>query len=649
MAEGAKVLAALGIAERRTGQLVVVAAHQLVRRQVDVTQHVLDGVVLLNPAPVDAAGVIGIDVHAVGITEQVVHVAENLLVGTDQEHAQQVVVARLHFMHRHGRFDRLLVDILRDLAVGVAGQILQHGATGRLFGQAVDRRDRQQLADGPGIRQRLEHREIAEVLVGQLLAQFVEHWAVRTLQRVQVTIDPAAQRGVALFGKSLLAQTGRAFDIHVGHGRHILAGAEIGFRHGQDVFAGGQFVQLFQCGRQLFDIGQRLDVRHVVVAALDVGHVHHQHRVMGGQRTAGLAHQVRAADALLFAEVLGHRHDGLGVFADGVVDRTGIARVGAVIVDTQTAADVHVIERQAEARQFAEVAQRFAEALAVVGDVRNLRTHVEVQQPHRILQAGSDKTVGHRQQLCGGQAELGLVAAGIGPLAGALRQAHAQADIRHHTELLRFLDHILDLDFLLDHDEDFVAEFLPDQRQAHELAVLVAIAGDLAARMRERQHGHQFGLGARFEADRQRFVGDDRLDHRFLLVDLDRVQQRVACRIFPVLSGLVEAVDDAAGTLLQNVGETDQQRQLQAAGAQFANQFVQIDRVAILAMRAHDDTAVVPHVVEVTSPVPDPVEIPAVIDSPSHETLSFNARRTSAQVMHARLKNPSSVSRLWAE
>ena len=133
--------------------------------------------------------------------------------------------------------------------------------------------------------------------------------------------------------------------------------------------------------------------------------------MVGGQGLAGFAHDVRAGQAVLIAELTGHRHDGFGVFADGVVDRTVVARVGTVVVHTETAADIEVIQRQAKAAQLAEVAQRLAETGPVVADVGDLRTHVEVQQAHGVLHAGIDELAADRQQLGGRQAELALFAA----------------------------------------------------------------------------------------------------------------------------------------------------------------------------------------------------------------------------------------------
>ena len=107
-----------------------------------VAQHVFDGVVGLDTGVVEAAILTLIDVDRIGVAKQVVHVAENFLVGPYQEHPEEVLLSRLDLMHRHAVFDALLIHVMLDLAVGVAGQILQHGAAHRFLTQALQRNDR---------------------------------------------------------------------------------------------------------------------------------------------------------------------------------------------------------------------------------------------------------------------------------------------------------------------------------------------------------------------------------------------------------------------------------------------------------------------------------------------------------------------------
>ena len=56
---------------------------------------------------------------------------------------------------------------LRDLAVGIAGDVHDHSVAIRRCVEPMNRHDRKQLAERPVIEQRLENREIADVLVAE--------------------------------------------------------------------------------------------------------------------------------------------------------------------------------------------------------------------------------------------------------------------------------------------------------------------------------------------------------------------------------------------------------------------------------------------------------------------------------------------------
>ncbi|MNQ67247.1 hypothetical protein D3C85_817630 [compost metagenome] len=579
-----------------------------------VAQHVLDGVVGLDAGVEHAAVAALVDVHRIGVAEQVVHVAEDLLVGADQEHAEQVVLALAQRMHRQAGLDALLVDVVLDLAVGVAGQVLQHRASLRLLIEAMDRQDRQNLVDRPGVRQALEHREVADVLVGQLVVELVEHRAVRALARLQLVVQAPADGEVALLGQRLLRQRQLAGGILRSRLADEVGGAPVGLGDHLRIARAEQVDQRLQRLRLL---QRRIERRHAVVVALDVGDLHHQHGVVGGHRPAALGEDVRVRQLLAVAELLEHVDHGGGVVVHVVVDRAGVARVGAVVVDAQAAADVDVVDRQAEGAQLAVVADRLAKALAVVGDVGDLRAHVEVQQADALVEAGGAEALDHRQQLGGGQAELGLLAAGVGPLGGRQRgQPHAQADLRGDAEGLGLLNHQRHLGFLLDDDEQAVTELLADQRQADELAVLVAVADDGAALRRQRQHGQQLGLGAGFQADGDVLGGDDVLHHRLLLVDLDRVQRGVAVAVAETGDIGVEGAGELAHAILEDAGKAHQQRQRQPGSAQLADQVVQIDGHAVGTLRADLDVAGLVDREVAGAPVADAVDPAAVGHAP---------------------------------
>ncbi len=395
---------------------------------------------------------------------------------------------------------------------------------------------------------------------------------------------------------------------------HIVSSAPVGLG---DHFRVGRAKQI---GQRLHDIRQFVvvvDHRQLVVVPLDVGDLHDQHRMMRGHRPAALGEDVRVRQALRLAEFLEHADHGTGVFVDVVVDRAGIARMGAVVVDTQAAAHVDVIHRQPEGTQFGVITNRFAEALAVVGQIGDLRAHVKMQQADALVHFHRAETLDHREQLRGGQAELGALATGIGPFGrGQRRQSHTQTDLRGQLELVGLLDHQTDLGLLLDDDEHVVAELLAHQCQTDELAILVTIADDGAALRRQRQHGHQLRLGARLQADGNVLRGDDVLHHRFLLVDLDRVQRGVLAGVLHALDVGIECTGQAPHAVLQDAGEAHQQRQRQTRLTQLFDQPVELDRLAARPLRAHFDIALIVDREIPSAPVADTVDAAAVGSGP---------------------------------
>jgi hypothetical protein len=143
------------------------------------------------------------------------------------------------------------------------------------------------------------------------------------------------------------------------------------------------------------------------------------------------------------------------------------------------------------------------------------------------------------QQLARREPELGLVATGVLPFAGTEAfQAHAHAEPGLDAKLRRFLDHEAKLGRFFDDDEYLKTELAPDQGQADVLAILVAVADDHAAASRQRDHGHQFRLGARFQPEARRGIRGQFTGHVALLVDLDRIDRGVAAVVVPIGHGL---------------------------------------------------------------------------------------------------------------
>ena len=92
---------------------------------------------------------IDIDVHSVGVAKEVVHVAQNLLISTHEEHAQIVGFSFLECVHWQAVSDALGRDEVGNLAVAVAGDVLHCCTAGGLLVEALQWHHGEHLVDSP--------------------------------------------------------------------------------------------------------------------------------------------------------------------------------------------------------------------------------------------------------------------------------------------------------------------------------------------------------------------------------------------------------------------------------------------------------------------------------------------------------------------
>ena len=106
--------------------------------------------------------------------EQVVCVAHDVLVGPHHEYAEVVGLAGIQRMQIQEVLVIVRRDVLADLAVRVAGQVDQNRSARRPLVEPRQRHHRKRLVDSPVIQHGLEHGEVAEVLVGELVLEFLD-------------------------------------------------------------------------------------------------------------------------------------------------------------------------------------------------------------------------------------------------------------------------------------------------------------------------------------------------------------------------------------------------------------------------------------------------------------------------------------------
>ena len=98
--------------------------------------------------------------HGVRVAKQVVQVAEDLLVGADQEDAEVIVLTVGLTVQLEHRLDVAQVDERIDLAVGIARHVAEDRIVRGPLAEPMDRHHRKELIDRPGVWSRLEDRQI---------------------------------------------------------------------------------------------------------------------------------------------------------------------------------------------------------------------------------------------------------------------------------------------------------------------------------------------------------------------------------------------------------------------------------------------------------------------------------------------------------
>ena len=310
-----------------------------------------------------------------------------------------------------------------------------------------------------------------------------------------------------------------------------------------------------------------------------------EHGMVRDDGAAAFADERGVRDFLLVADVGDVIDHVARVFAERVVRAAVVGGTAAVVIDAEPAAHVEVLEPEAELLELGVVARAFAHGALHRLDVGNLRADVEVHELQAILHLVRAEQFGRLHHLGGGKAELRVLAAGGGPLAGAFRQqADAHADDRLHAELLRDLDDGLQLlDFLDDHD-DALAELAAEQRHLDVELVLVAVADEERFRVAmDGQRGEEFRLAADLESELERRARvHDFLHDLAQLVDLDREDAPVGRLVTGVGDGGVEFLVEHVDAVAQQVLEPEQKREAETAVLGLVHDGHEIERGALV-------------------------------------------------------------------
>ena len=131
------------------------------------------------------------------------------------------------------------------------------------------------------------------------------------------------------------------------------------------------------------------------------------------------------------------------------------------------------------------------------------------------------------------------------------------------------------------------------------------------------QDGQQFGLGAGFEPEVERLAEiEDLLDDVPLLVDLDRIDAAVFALVVEFADGRLEGVVNLADAMAEDVGEAEQDRQLNAACLQLIDQVLQVDGLFGALVRVDGDMAIVVDAEVSFAPVANAVRLDGILSFP---------------------------------
>ena len=142
--------------------------------------------------------------------------------------------------------------------------------------------------------------------------------------------------------------------------------------------------------------------------------------MVGCQRAAALGDDIGLTQIVFLAGVDEGRHGVVGILLNRIVHRAlaGTA-AGAVIVDTQAAADVDKVDVEAHLRELDIELRGLAQGVLDAAYHRHLAADVEVYQLEAVLDVMTLEDIESLEQLRRIEAELRLVAAALLPFARA--------------------------------------------------------------------------------------------------------------------------------------------------------------------------------------------------------------------------------------
>ena len=404
------------------------------------------------------------------------HVAKDFLVGTHEEHADVVRFLFLLAMEWENMRNGLVCHEIRDFSIGVASDVLESAVVVRFLVQSVDWHDWEELVDGPGIRQRMEDGEIAEVLVCQ---EFVENAELlgSMLHGVRQRVDFVSYSPVHTFHFGTGAEVEHTVSEEVEGFFADLLGIVPVLQHGSSGKVVPDVVEVFSQLMVAF-----LDfefIRHDRQFGCSQ-HFHDEHGMVGSQGASTLGDEVGLRNVVGFCHFRESIDTVVHVFLNGIVDATlGIRTAGTVVIHAQSTTAIdefHVVTHLAELH--IELGC-FAECILNATNLRDLTADMEVNQLQAVLHAVLVDVVEGSKELTASETELAGIATTFFPFATTRSsQFDANTDIRTHVEVLGNLCDGFQLVQFLHHDKHALTHLLGKHSQFNVALVFIAVADD---------------------------------------------------------------------------------------------------------------------------------------------------------------------------
>ena len=159
--------------------------------------------------------------------------------------------------------------------------------------------------------------------------------------------------------------------------------------------------------------------------------LHHQDRVMGNNSAATFANDCWMRDPFRIAHLHNIPDHIVGVFLQRIVGRTIEGRSRAVVIYSQSATDIEILELVTEFCDLGIVTRRFTHRALDCRNVGDLRPGVKMDQFQAMRQALRLQHLAGCDQTNGIETKLGILTATGSPFAGAFAvQSHPDANQR---------------------------------------------------------------------------------------------------------------------------------------------------------------------------------------------------------------------------